>query len=89
MVEKCCFVNDDPIDERHVAWFTTTSGTNADDILLMEVVECTYWHPQAPLEAKLKVLETRHRGRHSRYFSENAPIILVEAAQNNMSQSRR
>jgi hypothetical protein len=50
-------VNEDFVSERHIAWFTKEESSGAD-LGLYEIVERKYWHPEAPGEAFVVILES-------------------------------
>lgn len=82
-------INNDPSDlvrSRHICYFTESQG---DEILLYEVVEEYYKHPEAPNVAVIPVIVTHLVKSSQRVSREAAAIVLLEAAQNNMLGCQR
>ena len=71
-------INEKPISEEHVAWFTSGDSRT---IRLHEVVKAFYRHPDAPEHALVPVLEERFHGEKLRVAHEAAAWVLLEATQ--------
>ena len=80
---QCCFINteDTPIRAEHICYFTRKESN--DQIVLCEVYKEYYDHPDAPGEALVSVVLTRSIRSYSRHEQRAAPVIIMEAAQNN------
>ena len=76
-------INEQHIAERHLCWYTQD---NVDSINMFEVVERTYKHPQCPEHATTVVTEVKCVGRFKRSEGKAATLILLEAAQNAVSE---
>lgn len=77
-------INNDPSDlvrSRHICYFTESQG---EEILLYEVVEEFYKHPEAPTVALVPVIVTHLIESLRRFDSRAAAMVLLEAAQNNV-----
>jgi hypothetical protein len=80
MTIQACFVNTDqyPIKTEHVCYYT--SG-DSEEISLFEIVKEYHPHPDAPEEAIVDVMCTRHVVTYKRIQARAANAILLEAAQ--------
>ena len=67
----------------HIAWFPGNTN-DPDNITLCELVQEIYPHPDAPNTAVLTRLDIKNHGTYSRRDIMSAPLILLEAAQNNI-----
>jgi len=74
--------SNDIVDERHVCFFTKEEGFT---ISLMEMIEKKIKHPSAPEHAFVFKYDTKLLRVYKRTEFEAAATILLEAAQNNIS----
>jgi len=74
-------VADDIVEEKHICFYTRIDG---EKIFLMEVYEKILKHPQAKDVAIVSKIDTRTIKDFYRTQLAAAPIVLLEAAQNNM-----
>ena len=83
---QVCFVNTDqlPKSVRHLSYFTSREGVGAsEEIVLSEVIECTYPHPDAPDMANVVCISYRALEKVRVGADRAAPILLLEAAEKN------
>lgn len=83
---QVCFVNTDqlPKSVRHLSYFTSREGVGAAEyIVLSEVIECTYPHPDAPDMANVVCISYRAVEKVRVGDNRAAPILLLEAAEKN------
>ncbi len=82
-------INEDPVSEEHVAWFTTSfDGNKSNKIGLHEVVKAFYRHPDVPEYALISQLEERFHGEKQRVDHEAAAWVLLEATQQTVCNER-
>ena len=79
---QVCFVNTDqlPKSVRHLSYFTSREG---EYIILSEVIESTYPHPDAPDMANVVCISYRAVEKVRVGADRAAPILLLEAAEKN------
>ena len=78
-------MNEDPISVKHISWFTKEDHSS-DDIVLYEVVETSYSHPDVPNHLSLKNVEIRVHGSAKRTSEKADSWILLEASLRVVSQ---
>lgn len=78
------------VEERHICWFTRDASSIGDGklkIALYEVVEVFFRNPQAKDVATVSCIQTRDRGVFDRLQPDNAFLVIMEAAQNNIRKA--
>lgn len=82
MTTQTLILNTDqhPIKEKHVAF---RAVRESDDLLLYEVVEAFYPHPQAPEEATISRLEIKFKAKEKTNSERGAYINLILLADQN------
>lgn len=78
-------INEKPVKEKHICYYTTKSGPDTDNpknIFLWEVYEAYYRHPDAPEHALIQTIETRLIKQENRFSISGASCVVLEAANN-------
>lgn len=76
--------NEKLLKEKHICWFTQDKG---EEVQLIEVIERTYQHPQAPEHATISQFELIFHYKEKRvnkYLSSH--LELLEQIQNTISK---
>lgn len=84
MSETMFVINSDPVEEKHICWYTERSGYG-NKIKLFEVLNVKYKHPTHPEFCNVWVVETKFVKEYSVSSADAAPLILLEASQTTIS----
>jgi hypothetical protein len=71
-------IEEQPVKTRHICWFIRRTER---DIILCEVVESSYRHPEAPEHALISRIETEDRAAFNLSEAKAAPLLLLEQIQ--------
>lgn len=82
-------INSDPVQEVHICWYTRRDYSDSSKIVLMEVVNVKYAHPEAPEAAWVWVVEERSNEPVRAVSLEAASLILMEANQRVIDRERK
>ena len=80
MTETMYVINSDPVEEKHICWYTERRSGNK--IALFEVINVKYKHPTHPEYCCVWVVETKLVKVVSALSVDAAPLIVLEASQN-------
>jgi len=78
-------INSQFTKEKHLFWYTKPYRDDGRYIILVEVVERTYPHPDAPEYANVEQIEEKEVASFLRASFEGGNSVLLEAAQNAIS----
>jgi len=81
-------INEEPVKEKHICWFTERNSSDSRKIRLYEVRECFYRHPQALDIAFVKQLEVFFMDECNELDPKAATWILMEANQKAIHNSK-
>lgn len=73
-----CNTPEDVVSTKHICYYAKSEGP---DIVLYEVVEVCYKHPQAPEDAVVPVIEVHVSKKVKKVDPEAAAWILLEASE--------
>lgn len=81
----CCFVNteDKPVKTRHIAWSASISG---DYVVIDEIVERFYPHPDAPEDSLIQVIIPIFRAKLLKSDQKAAAILNAINSQNILNE---
>ena len=82
---QAAFINitESPVSEKHICYYTTKGSDNT--IVLNEVYEANYWHPDTDAII-LPVLRVRRIDSQLRTVQKAGPLVVLEAAQNTVHE---
>jgi hypothetical protein len=82
-------ITENQINQKHISWaYEERFDNNQQIIVLFEIVERIYPHPQAPNDATISQIEKIESKRYRLTDSKVAPIILLKHALDNVSLTR-
>ena len=74
-------INEAPINKSHVGWYTIQHENG--EITLMEILRCTYRHPETDM-ATVRTIEEEQRCTLRCTDPKAAPLMLMHHAQQNL-----
>lgn len=79
-------VTEKPVKQKHISWsYWETTENRMPIIVLNEIVENFYRHPQAPDDAFIQQIEMIERKRFNKNGHEAASVMLLKHALDNCS----
>ena len=78
-----------PVEVKHICWFTKRNYSDSRKIVLYEMVNAKYPHPQAPEDAWIWVIEERQIEEHMEREWIAGSLILMEANQNVITREQK
>jgi len=82
MSEIIINIAEEPTSKKHISW---TYEERGDDIILYEIVECSYKHPQAPEHATIQRIELERKFECKKTSIHASAILLLKNALDNVS----
>lgn len=75
-----------PIKKRHIGWtYRVDPSSTMGDLILIEIVECYYKHPEAPENALIQKIELIDIDKIKYIEEKAAPLHLLKNASENIS----
>jgi hypothetical protein len=83
-------VTEEPTSQKHISW-SYREGFDNDRayLILSEIVENSYRHPQAPEHATINKIEEIDKERYDLPTFKAAPVLLLKNALDNCSLSQK